>query len=409
MATDNGPQQSSSAAPAPTISLATKVAFLSSPAAYHAAGLVDSIETHMSWVFLVGEFAFKLKKPVHFSYLDFSTLEARETNCRMELTLNKRLAPDVYLRVVPLTLIPGIGLMIEGAGEVVDWLVVMRRLPADRMLEALIARRALEPAHAERLAATLARFYNLAKPVKVSPFEYFRRLDAEQAENRKVLTLSRFPIRDDALVILDRMDAALAGNRSHLQDRAAEGHLVDGHGDLRPDHICFEDGVVIFDCLEFNEVLRQVDPVDEVAGLKMECARLGIEWFGTQVLQRVISLTGSRREAGAVDRAGCVTERGRRAGQGCRGKPSVPLEAGFHSAALAARPETASVRESLVDGVDCGCRRWVHRRGRDRRLRGSARLDRTEDCRADVSADTAILQRERRAAAEGKPPAGGPE
>jgi uncharacterized protein len=213
----------------------------------------------------------------------------------MELTLNKRLAPDVYLQVVPLTLSPGNGLMIEGAGEIVDWLVVMRRLPADRMLEALIARLALESAHAERLAATLARFYNLAKPVKVSPSEYFRRLDAEQAENRKILTLSRFPIRNDALLILDRMDAALAGNRSHLQDRAAEGHLVDGHGDLRPDHICFEDGVVIFDCLEFKEVLRQVDPVDEVAGLKMECARLGVEWFGTQVLQRVISLTGQSK------------------------------------------------------------------------------------------------------------------
>ena len=100
------------------VSLAEKVAFLSDPAAYPGvSGEVEAIETHMSWVFVVGELAFKLKKPVRFPYLDFSTLAGRGTDCRAELTLNRRLAPDVYLRVAPLVL-TGATLKLDGEGEV---------------------------------------------------------------------------------------------------------------------------------------------------------------------------------------------------------------------------------------------------------------------------------------------------
>ena len=293
MPIDDGARLSTSTARPPAPALDRKVAFLSSSAAYaEDDGEVTVIETHMSWVFLAGQFAFKLKKPVRLPYLDLSTLVAREANCRTEVVLNKRLAPDVYLRVSPLRFSPESGLTIEGVGEIVDWLVVMRRLPAELMLDALIERRRLNAAHVESLAATLAGFYSRAQRPRISPPEYFQRLQAEQAGNREVLTLRSFSCRYRAATILDRMDAVLVGARSLLESRAAEGHLVDGHGDLRPEHICFEKSVVIFDCLEFSEALRQVDPVDEVAGLGMECARLGVEWFGTQVLERVVRLTG---------------------------------------------------------------------------------------------------------------------
>jgi len=293
MPIDDGAHLSTSNARPPAPALDRKVAFLSCPSAYGADGVdVRAIETHMSWVFLAGQSAFKLKKPVHFPYLDLSTLTAREANCRAELALNRRLAPDVYLRVSALTLSADSRLMVEGAGEIVDWLVVMRRLPRDLMLDALIARGALEAAHIESLAATLAGFYCRPQRPRVSPSEYFRRLTAEQVGNREVLTLRRFTCCDLAATLLDRMNAALVGARSQLESRAAGGHLVDGHGDLRPEHVCFEKSVVIFDCLEFSETLRQVDPVDEVAGFGMECARLGVDWFGTQVLERVVRLTG---------------------------------------------------------------------------------------------------------------------
>jgi len=293
MPIDDGAHLSTSTARPPAPALDRKVAFLSSSSAYGGdGGEVRAIETHMSWVFLTRRFAFKLKKPVRLPYLDLSTLAAREANCRTEVALNRRLAPDVYLRVSALTFSADSGLTIEGAGEIVDWLVVMRRLPADLMLDSLIERRKLKAAHVGSLAAKLAGFYSRAQRPRVSPSEYFRRLEAEQAGNREVLTLRRFACRDRAAAILDRMDAVLVGARSLLERRAAEGHLVDGHGDLRPEHVCFEKSVVIFDCLEFSEALRQVDPVDEVSGLGMECARLGVEWFGTQVLERVVRLTG---------------------------------------------------------------------------------------------------------------------
>lgn len=111
------------------VSTAEKVAFLRTPAAYPThPRRVDVIETHMSWVFLAGDRVYKLKKPVHYPFLDFRTLASREFHCREEVRLNRRLAPHVYLGVVPLTQDHGGALALGGGGEVVDWLVEMRRL-----------------------------------------------------------------------------------------------------------------------------------------------------------------------------------------------------------------------------------------------------------------------------------------
>ena len=276
------------------ISLAEKAAFLSDPAAYFGVGReVEAIETHMSWVFLIGEHAFKLKKPARFAYLDFSTLAAREADCRAELTLNRRLAPDVYLRVAPLVITPDAMLKLDGEGEVVDWLVVMRRLLADRMLDKLIADHALEKAAIDRLAGALAKFYRFAERPVVPPREYFRRLDTEEEDNHDILTQHRFAIdHGRTRSVVNRMASALAGNQFLLEGRASAGFLVDGHGDLRPEHVCFQNGVVIFDCLEFSATLRQVDPVDDIAYLAIECARLGADWVGPSLLKRVMEGLG---------------------------------------------------------------------------------------------------------------------
>jgi hypothetical protein len=131
--------------------------------------------------------AFKLKKPVRFAYLDFSTLAERETDSRAELTLNRRLAPDVYLRVAPLVLTADAALKLGGQGQVVDWLVVMRRLPADRMLDKALADGTLEKAAVDRLAGALASFYHVAERPVVPPGEFYRRLDAEGGDNRDIL------------------------------------------------------------------------------------------------------------------------------------------------------------------------------------------------------------------------------
>lgn len=253
--------------------LAEKIAFLSQPTAYpHAPAPVETRETHMSYVFLAGDRVYKLKKPVRYPFLDFSTLAAREWNCREEVRLNRRLAPDVYLGVQPLTFSAAYGFAIGGTETVVDWLVEMQRLPADRMLDRLIADGAATPELIDALCAHLARFYRSAAPSRIEPTAYSARFFDEQAINRDVLTQAAFALdRVNVRRILDRLDACLARNRPLLEARVVAGAVVDGHGDLRPEHICMSVPIVIFDCLEFSPSLRQVDPFDEVAFLGVEC------------------------------------------------------------------------------------------------------------------------------------------
>ena len=138
------------------------VEFLSRPAAYpHPARRVDRRQTHVSQVFLAGDFAYKLKKPVKFPFLDASTVALRRTFCRLELSLNRRLAPRVYLGMVPIVERAG-GLALGGRGRVVDWVVKMRRLPDERMLDRLVARRRVGRGDMGRIADRLLPFFRRA-------------------------------------------------------------------------------------------------------------------------------------------------------------------------------------------------------------------------------------------------------
>lgn len=271
------------------VTLAEKVRFLSSSAAYGDAGpTVEVVETHMSLIFLTGDRAYKIKKPIRLPFADFSTLEARKANCQAELSLNRRLAPDVYLRVAPLTLTPAATLALDGEGPAVEWVVVMRRLPNRFMLDRLLATGALKPGDIDRLATFLAGFYRRTNRPDIGPEDYFARLLAEQAVNRTILTRRSFAVDHGRLPqVLDRMDAALRLHRPLLEARAAGHCLVDGHGDLRPEHICLTAEIVIFDCLEFDAQLRLIDPVDELAFLGMECELLGAPWLGTALWERI--------------------------------------------------------------------------------------------------------------------------
>jgi aminoglycoside phosphotransferase family enzyme len=145
-------------APPPEVSLAEKVAFLMGPSAFGAGNRpIGCRETHMSWLFLTKDEVCKLKKPVRFPYLDFSSLERRHAACNAELELNRRLAPDVYKHVRPLTRRDRT-MAIDGPGETIDWLVVMRRLDEDQTLESLLTTRCLTPRQLNPLIAVLTRF-----------------------------------------------------------------------------------------------------------------------------------------------------------------------------------------------------------------------------------------------------------
>jgi len=261
--------------------LADKVEFLLRGDSYRPpVAAVTRRETHMSQVFLAGDKVYKLKKPVRFPYLDFSTLARREAACRAELRLNRRLAADTYRDVVPLVL-AGQGLAIGGAGAVVDWLVVMRRLDESEMLDRAIAERRLQRWQLDRLAAILAQFYRRAVPAFVAPAIHIAEFWRSLAYNRRILLDPRFNIPAGVARYVDTMQRRFLTERAAvLAERVKKRHIVEGHGDLRPEHICLGDPVRIIDCLEFNARLRMVDPFDEIAFLCVECERLGAAWAG---------------------------------------------------------------------------------------------------------------------------------
>jgi aminoglycoside phosphotransferase family enzyme len=268
--------------------LDAKVSFLSRPDTYRPmSGEVICRETHMSWVFLVGDRVYKLKKPVRFPYLDFSTLARREAACRAELRLNRVLAPDIYLDVLPLV-DTGDGLSIGGTGTPVDWLVFMKRLDERNMLDHGIDERRVEILKLDRLVSALAQFYHSAAPVFLSPTIHLADWTRSLAYNRRMLLDPRFGIPAGLVRRIDRAQRQFLNRRGHLiAARLRHRRIVEGHGDLRPEHIWLGDKVRIIDCLEFNPRLRVVDPFDEVAFLNLECERLGAAWVGAYIERRM--------------------------------------------------------------------------------------------------------------------------
>lgn len=278
----------------PDVSFEEKLVFLGSPATYTELTVpVDMKETHMSCVFLAGDTVLKLKKPVKYPFLDFSTIAARELNCREEIRLNRRLAPDTYIGVVALTLEPDGKLALNGEGEVVDWLVKMRRLPADRMLENAIKNGTVTRIEVEAVADHLAAFYERTAPAKLTPQEYLSGIVNELAVNEEVLTMPGFDLpRATLSTVLKSTQNFVARDSRMLLDRVENGRITEGHGDLRPQHVCLVDPPVIIDCLEFNHSLRLIDPFDELVYLGLECELLGASWIGKLLIARCADALG---------------------------------------------------------------------------------------------------------------------
>jgi aminoglycoside phosphotransferase family enzyme len=276
-----------------------KLRFLGSPAAHRGASdTVEVIETHMSWVFLAGDRVLKLKKPVCHDFLDFSTLQAREFYCREEVRLNARLAPGVYLGVLALQWRDGTFALLPpqrlpAPGQTLDWLVLMQRLPARHMLDRRIQAGQVDACDIDTLVGVLARFYRESPPVGLSPTAYVQRFQREQPTNRKVLLDPRWQLPGSAAA-LDRLDRALCRHAPVLQARAAQGRVLDGHGDLRPEHVCLLHPPVVIDCLEFNPALRQVDPFNEIAFLGLECGIAGAPWIAERLFQGCAEALGDR-------------------------------------------------------------------------------------------------------------------
>ena len=268
-------------------SLAARLTVLRDPATYPDRPVrVRVVETHLAWVFLSGRYAYKLKKPLRRPYLDFSTVAARAHYCREEVRLNRPLAPGVYLGVVPLTAAGG-RLTLDGDGEAVDWLVWMRRLPRPLMLDRLLRESRLATWMLPALAAKMAAFHRACPPVLDDGEGCLRHYRDWLDENERGL----MALRDlwggwDCRRLLARQRAFLERYRDLLDQRARAGCIVEGHGDLRPEHVCFETRMpLIFDRLEFNRGFRILDRGDEAAYLALECAWLGCAEAGEIFLE----------------------------------------------------------------------------------------------------------------------------
>jgi aminoglycoside phosphotransferase family enzyme len=293
---------SSPSAPAPrgtcadAIGVAAKVAFLKRPASYpDSPRAVEALETHLAWVFLTDRHAYKLKKPVRYPFLDFTTLAARRSDAEEEVRLNRRLAPAIYLEVVALTADREGRLGIGGEGTAVDWLVKMRRLPRERMLDHAIAAQSVDGAALRAVAELLAAFYRDAQRIPLAPAAYRRRLREQIEGNVRALAEPRYGLPAEAIARTAAAQLAFLERRPELLEaRAREGRIVDGHGDLRPEHVALGPPPAIIDCVEFNRDFRILDPVDELAYLAMESERLGAPSVGATLLAHYGAQAGDR-------------------------------------------------------------------------------------------------------------------
>jgi aminoglycoside phosphotransferase family enzyme/predicted kinase len=259
----------------------------------HAPRSVELRETHISWVFIADGFAYKVKKPIVFPFLDYGTLERRREMCREEVRLNRRLAPKIYLGVVAVTRGPsGFELSSESDPEAVEYAVKMLAVEEHRSLAALAERHGLDPAQVEAVAERLARFHAEAAPAPPEMGE----LDALAATlDENLTTLGEAgsdTIGPRALeAARDFTDLFLATHGAELAARARAGLVRDGHGDLRAEHVILpsKGGVYVYDCVEFDPALRQIDVAADLAFLVMDMTRLGAD---------AASLVGAYRDAG---------------------------------------------------------------------------------------------------------------
>jgi uncharacterized protein len=274
-------------------SLQDKIAWLSHPESYtDLTSAVEIIETHMSCLFLTDRLVYKMKKPVRYPFLDFTTLEARRENCEEEVRLNRRLARHVYLGAVPLVLADS-GLELEGAGEAVEWLVKMRRLPRHLMLDCAIREGRVSENDVRRFSRVLATFYRAAERVPLTTSMYRDRLRQRALTQHAALADPLYGLDRARLEMLrDAQLAFLSASAAAFDARVERELIVDGHGDLRPEHVCLAAHPVFIDCLEFSRDLRIIDPVEELAYLAMECELLGARHVGEIALETYCELTG---------------------------------------------------------------------------------------------------------------------
>jgi aminoglycoside phosphotransferase family enzyme/predicted kinase len=263
---------------------------------------VQLLETHISWLFVTDHFVYKLKKPVRFDFVDFSTPESRHHACQEEIRLNCRLSPDVYLGTLPITRRGDGELELAGRGEPVDWVVQMRRLSASDALDRRLGEDRVSPDDETAIAELLNEFYSRQPPAAIDGAQY--RADFERHIRAAAAVCLKHSSRYDqerVRTIKGQQLRYVHAAAALLDRRVTEGHVVDGHGDLRPEHIYLESPPAVIDCIEFSPELRRVDVLDDLSFLAMECDRLGQSQVGARIIAACQAARGEPMQSQLFD------------------------------------------------------------------------------------------------------------
>jgi aminoglycoside phosphotransferase family enzyme/predicted kinase len=265
----------------------------------HPVPAVELVQTHISWVLLAGEFAYKVKKPVTLAFLDFATLEQRRICCLDELRLNQRFAPDIYLEVVAIGGTPAAPVL-GGAGEAIEYAVKMRRFAESGRLDHVCARGELTPAHLSDLAQTLVAFHAGAAVAPTdSRFGTPARVLAPALDN---LTIAGGLLPADSQARLDGLRRWTLDQHARLTPlllaRKAQGLVRECHGDLHLGNLVLLGGQVrLFDCIEFNEDLRWIDVASELAFTTMDLLQHRQPGLANWLLDQYLSGSGDHEAA----------------------------------------------------------------------------------------------------------------
>lgn len=280
------------------------IAALQNPDAFdHPVGEINVLETHISWVILTGEFAYKIKKAVDFGFLDFSTLEKRHYYCQEELRLNRRFAADLYLEVVSVT-----GSIdrpvLRGSGEPIEYAVRMRQFPQQDLLSNIVARHGLEAAHIDEIVGLLADLHarvDVAGPAT----DYGRPDDIHHWVMENFEHIRPALAAAEQLAQLRRLEdwctQEFRNRRSLIQARKHNGFVRECHGDLHLGNLALIDGrITPFDCIEFNPQLRWIDVISEAAFLTMDLEDRGYPGLAYRFLNGYLQRSGDYEGVGLL-------------------------------------------------------------------------------------------------------------
>ena len=280
---------------------------LKKPEAYlHDVYKVGMVETHISWVFLTEKFAYKVKKPVKFTFLDFSTLEKRRECCENEVKLNSRLCPEMYLGVVPIVQKEG-NVHFGGVGEPIEYAVKMRRYPEERRMDHLLGRGMVTEGEIKQIAKIVSAFHSRIMKIedrKYSSPEVVKKQVDDLALHRETIEKARGRGKDVDSA-LKACAAFMERNGGLFLQRQKGGFVRDCHGDLHSANVFLGEEPCIFDCIEFNREFRYIDTASEIAFMAMDLDAFGKEALSNLFVNSYVSESGDREALELLDYYKC--------------------------------------------------------------------------------------------------------